>query len=398
MQTETVQIAGGPSRASSHGVVPRDRRRRRVTVGALLWVGLGLSAALAAEDVNRVVLRVNDEIATLQDYENRKSSEIARLLSDPAMAGGDRQEMLKRIGPEVMQSLFTELLLLSFADQHGIRITEREIDGAIRDMQQSQGFESREELEQALAGAGMTYDDLRASARREMVWNQVIGQEVNAKIKIGEEEVRGYYRNHAEVFQQPEKRWLKEVIVLESSGLDEGELQRLAGEIQSDLAAGGDFETVTEPHRSQEVTTGVIDLGWLMSDELGESLAEAAWSLRPGQYSSPIRARGGYHILHLVELQPAVQQLFAEVQDLITRQMRGQRFNKELRAFMTRLEQQSYIRENVPSEAVGYRALRGDPELEDELEIFRSPVVAGERDGSAGDRADDEDGAGASRR
>ena len=42
---------------------------------------------------------------------------------------------------------------------------------------------------------------------------------------------------------------------------------------------------------------------------------------------------------------------------------------------MARLEQQSYVRENLPPEAVGYRALAEAFELEDELEMFRSPVL-----------------------
>ncbi len=361
---------------------PRERR-------TVLWrvAGWGLAVAVAgalavpspaAEDLNRIVLRVNDEIVTLHDYENRKSGEITRILSQPGVSSGERQEQLARVGREVMQALFSELLLVSFADQHGIRVSDREVDQAIRDMQESRGIGSQEELLQALAASGMTYDELEASARRDMIWSQVIGQEVNAKIELGEEEVRAYYRNHPQEFQLPEQRRLQEVIVLESSGLAADELRSRAEEIHRTIAAAGDLESVAEPYREQGITTGVVDLGWLTSGEIGEALAEAAWSLAPGEVSPPVEARGGYHILHLAELREAEMRPFSEVQDQVERRMRGQRFNKEMRAFMTRVEQQSYIRENLPPEAVGYRALAEDFELEDELEVFLAPMVGGE--------------------
>ena len=93
-----------------------------------------------------------------------------------------------------------------------------------------------------------------------------------------------------------------------------------------------------------------------------------------------------------MELREAEIKPFVEVQDEIENRMRSRRFSKEMRAFMTRLEQQSYIRENLPPEAVGYRALVEDFELEDELEVFRSPVVGG-GDDEGGE--DDAGGAGA---
>ncbi len=369
---------------------PIRRSLRGLT--AVLAAGWLALPSPAAEDVNRIVLRVNDEIVTLHDYESRKSAEITRILSEPGVSPDQSQEQLALVGRQVMQSLFSELLLLSFADQHGIRVTDREVEQAIQDMQRSRGIETQEQLVQALAASGMTYDELKANARRDMIWSQVIGREVNSKIELGEEEVRAYYRNHPQEFEVPEKRRLQEVIVLESSGLAATELARVADEIHRALVAGGELESVVEPYREQEIATGVIDLGWLTADELEESLAEAAWSLEPGRYSPPVEARGGYHILHLAELSPAEQRPFDDVQQAIENRMRSQRFNKELRAFMTRLEQQSYVRENLPPEAVGYRALVEDFELEDELEVFRSPVVGG-GDDEGGE--DDAGGAGA---
>ncbi len=329
----------------------------------------------AAEDVNRIVLRINNEIVTLHDYEQRRAGDIARILADSRLSPSDRQELIEKAGREAMSNLFGEMLLVSYADQHGIRIGERDVDEAVQQMMEQRDISSRRELEEALAASNMTYDELRTSVTRELIWNQVIGREVRSRIDIGDEEVRAYYRNNPESFQEQEKRWLQEVIVLESSGLADAELQRLAQEISGRLAAGEDLATVADAYGEQESVTDVIDLGWLNADEIGEDLSEVAWSLESGAYSSPIAARGGYHILHVVEVQEAKMMQFQEVEERILGYLRSQEFNRELRSFMAEIEQQAYVRENLPPEAVGYQRLAEGLEAEDELEAFRAPLV-----------------------
>jgi len=371
----------------ANGFVPIATVPILVALAAAAFGVLSPAPAIA-EDVDRVVLRVNDEIATLYEYESRKAAEITNVLANPSLADAERQERLEKIGQEVMQSLFSELLLVSYADQQGIRVSDGDVDDALREMMRRQGVSTREELEEALAPYGMTVEQLTQNVRRDLIWQQVIGREVNSKVEVGEEELRAYYRNNPEQFRIPERRKLREVIVLDSSGLGDAELRRLAGEIRGRLEGGAELESVAEEYSEQELTTGVIDLGWLRREELEESLAEAAWALEPGGYSPPVAARGGYHVVQLVELQEATVRDYTEVEAQIRQRLRSRRFSEELRAFIAELEESSYVQEDLPPEAVGYRTLADDYEPDDELELFRAPVEEleeeGEGDGGEG--------------
>jgi len=333
------------------------------------------ATAAGAEDIDRIVLRVNEEILTLYEYEDRKAGEISTILADQRLDATQRQERLEQAGKVVMQSTFSEMLLLSFAQQQGTRISDSEVEETVRGLMERQGIETEAQLQQALSDSGMSMEDVRSNARRELLWQQVVGREVQPKVKIGEEELRAYYRNHLDDFRTPEQRQIKEVIVLESSGLPDAELRRIADEIRAALAAGSEPDTVIEPYREKEVTTGLIDLDWLRADELEASLSAAAWALAPGDVSAPIAARGGYHIVQVSDLRAAEVKPLAEVEELIMRREYGSRFNRELRLFLSGLEQNAYIVEDLPPESVGYRNLGPNLETEDELELFRAPVL-----------------------
>lgn len=341
---------------------------------AIALIFLLFSAPLAADDLNRIILQVNDEILTLHDYEKRKAAEIQTLLANPSLTPAESQERLAEIGRHVILQMHREMLLLSRARQLGIRVQDTQLDAAVREVQQRQGIDNRQDLERALAAAGLTLDKLRENLRREILWSQVVSQEVTSQIEITEEEQRSFYRSRSDEFRIPEQRHLKEVIVLESSGLAPAQQEQLATEIRAELEAGKSFEEVAETHREQGLSTGVIDLGWLQRDELEDALAEVAWNLKAGEYSQPIAARGGYHIVHLVGVQDAGVRPFNEVQPQIVSYLQGTRFEKELRTYLAELEDNAFTREELPPEAAGFRSLAQDDLPEDELELFRSPL------------------------
>ena len=344
------------------------------------------------EAVNRIVLRVNEEILTLHEYEERKASEISIILADDRLDAAIRQERLEQIGRMVMQNSLSEMLLLSFANQQGIRVTDAEVEDAVKSLFERQGINDDATLREALASSGMTLDQVRENTYRELLWQQVVGREVQPKVIINEEELRAYYRSNKEQFRVPEQRLLKEVIVLESGDRSDTELRQIAEEIRAQLAAGGNFEEIVGPYKEKGITSGVVDLDWLRADELEASLSAAAFALSPGDYSTPIAARGGYHILHVAGLREEKLRPLAEVQDLIQRREYGRRFNRELRTFLADLEDKSYIQENLPTEAVGYRAMMSEFQSEDEIELFRAPVIESPEEGGTEEESTGEGG------
>ncbi len=342
---------------------------------ATLVVLLGAPQGLA-DDLNRIVLRVNDEILTLHDYQKRKSMTVTQILAS-RLPPGEQQERISLVGRQVAQELFRELLLQSRAKQLRIVVTQEQVEEAVDELLARQGIEDDATLQQALASSGMTLDQVRDNMRREITWSQVVGREVTAKIQVAEEELRAYYRSNAERFVVPEQRWLKEVIVLEASGASPEKLEEMAREIRAKLAQGGEFEEVIEPYRSAELTTGVIDLDWLEESELDPDLAEVAWQLEPGAYSEPVLSRGGLHVIHLAGLREEEQKPFKEVQDQILGIERSRRFNKQMQTFLVELERNAFVKEDLPPEAVGYRTL-AEVDFGGEkspLDLFRAPTL-----------------------
>ena len=357
-----------------HRTQPSKPSRLHRIGGVLLLSALAAGAA-PADELNKIVLRVNDEILTSFDFDKRKESEMTTVLANPNLSPSERQEAIAKVSKDVAQQVFREMLLESFARQNGITVSERDIDESVRRIQEQQGISSTQELLKALESVGMSLDQLRGNLRQEMLLSTVVRREVTGKIEVTDDEKRAYYRNNPEEFQVAEERKLKEVIFLEESGLGAEGLLSAAQSLHKSLAAGGDFAEEVVIYQDQGLATGVIDLGWVKAGDLEESLGEAAFAAPVGGYSAPVKAKGGYHIVFTEERKEGFVQPFAEVEPIIDARERNRRFGPELRKFMAGLESSSFIVENLPPDAVGFRSAAEDYDPEAELREFRAPLV-----------------------
>ena len=327
-------------------------------------------ASVSEAQVNEIVLRVNDRIATTYDYESERMERFAAIQQADSLTEERKQELLAALGETVMKDIFEQLLMLSRADQLKIQISPSEIEDAVERTMQNFGIKNQAEFQAALQSSGMTEAKLRARLEKTLLTQKVMGEEVYSRVSLDEEDLRRYYQSHAEDFQVPQRLNLQEVVVLESSGLNDEDLALLAEEIRQQLSTGRDIEEVIAPYREEGVSTGVVDLGWVKVGDLNQDLEQAVWGLETGGVSPAVEARGGLHILVVAEREEARLLDFLEVQDQIRSIEQGRLMQDEMEKYIAELKKNSYVVANPPPEAAGFRASLASS-LPSELDAFR---------------------------
>lgn len=332
-----------------------------------LLASLLLPSALGAEVVNRVVLRVNDQIATLYDFEQRRENMAREISRSGDMEPAERREILAQVGELAYKDLFEELLIESRADQLGITAEEGQIEQQIAQMKQNFGIQSDEQFAQALAQSGMTERQLRERLQRDLRAREVMGREVQSRINLDEEDLRRYYQKNREQFRQPEQVQIREVVVLEENGLPTAEeRQRVAEQIRQAVAGGASLADAAAEHAQRGHVSNVIDLGWVTPGDLDPALEAAAWKLAPGALSEPVAARGGLHLMQVIERREARIQPFPEVQEQIRRREQQRLMQEEIAEYMAELEKKSLIVTEPPPGAENFRRLMGTRPLSEE--------------------------------
>ena len=332
----------------------------------LCALALSLAPALRAEMLNRIVLRVNEQIATLHDYQQHREElvrDILRREQDPE----ERQRLLAQAGEMAYADLFRELLLESRADQIGVEVADAQIDSAMAQLKQNNNIKSDQEFQAALAQSGLTLEQLRTQLRNQLRLQEVRGREVSSRVKVDEEDLRRYYRKNLESFRQPEQVQLREVVVLEDGGLATAdERRRAAEEIRAKVQGGAALADAVADSAKKGTTSNVIDLGWVSPGDLDKNLETAAWKLPKGAVSEPVQARGGLHLVQVMDRRESRIPPFAEVSASIQAKEQDRVFRQEITKYMAELEKKSLVVASPPAEAANFRRQLGSQPLEGE--------------------------------
>ena len=314
------------------------------------------TGAAPEEMLNRIVLRVNDRIATLYEYERRKDELIedtSRREQDPA----ERRRILAQAGELVFKDMFDDLLLQSKADQLGVDITDDQVDKQIQGTRDANGLKNDQQFRAALRQSGMTEAGLREQVRKTLRVQEVIGREVTAKIKVDDEDLRKYYRAHPDEFRVPEQVQLRDAVVPEDKVASAAERLRVAGEMRKALLAGKSMDEAVSPFQTLGEASPPADLGWIAKGDLDPALEEAAWKLPKGGVSEPVEGRGGVHVLQVLDRHDAHLKPFNEVSSAIEARERQRVYRDKLSEYMADLQKQSLVVSQPPKEAEGFNKL-----------------------------------------
>lgn len=350
--------------------------RRPQKILASLMLSLTLAPALQADVINRVVLRVNDRIATLYDYQQRREEltrDILRREQDPE----ERQRLLTEAGEVAYANMYQELLLESRADQLGVEIGEAQVDAAIGRLKEGYNIKTAQEFQAALAQSGMTEQQLRAQLRNSLRVQEVRGREVQSRVNVNEEDLRRYYRKNLEQFRQPEQVQLREVVVLDEGGAPAEERARIAAEIRDKVAAGTSLADAVKDYAARGAASNVIELGWVSPGDLDKDLETAVWKLAKSGVSDPVEARGGLHLAQVIDRRESRVPPFSEVSEAIQAREQERVFREEVNKYMVELEKKSLVVANPPEEATGFRRQLATTEgTGDELEGLAGEAAA----------------------
>jgi peptidyl-prolyl cis-trans isomerase SurA len=323
---------------------------------------VALVAALAipvrAQIIERVLVKVNGDILTQTELEERQTAAIrARMGTDfkPEMLtnNAELKKAVDEVTPQLLVDAIDELLLLQMGKEKGYHLSDEQFQAWLDNLRKEQNLGDEQKFQAALKQEGMTIDDLRKNVERQFLVGQIQRDEVGSKLTITEEEARQYYLTHKQQFAEAATVTLREILIevptstqggqagVNVAKQDEAEAQAAA--LRTRLLAGEDFaklaaEVSASPSKANGGLIGPINVA-----EVSASLQQVISKMKPGDITEPLRTNKGVQILKLEMLKPASIPPFESVRDLVADRVHDARQQTEVRKFMARVRGQALI-------------------------------------------------------
>lgn len=267
-----------------------------------------------------VVATVNGEKITSDELSQRVDLTKSSMEQQGVdFSGENSQELTDSLKKSVLEEMINYKLLLQEARQLG-QLTNEQVQEKITPLKEQ--FPSEEE-----------YDDFLAQlmlSEEEVAYILSLQEQVTKDVPVvPEAEVKNYYDENIEQFEQPEQVQVRHILFLVGEG-DQGtpvkhteaEARQMAVEAIAQLKQGKDF---AELAREKSEDSGTKNDGGLFTFSEGEAVkefADAANALSPGAYTqTPVKTEYGYHVIKMENKIPAGKYSFDEVKQQLTYQL-----------------------------------------------------------------------------
>jgi len=320
---------------------------------ALFLFACAFSAGAAGEVIEQVLVKVNGEIFTKTDLEERQVQALRQMGQqlDPKTDPSDAQlrKMLDQVTPQLMVNVVDEMLLVQRGRELGYRMGDDQFKSVLESIKKDNKIESEEQFQAALKQENMTLSDLRRNLERTMIIQRVQQNEVIGKIGVDDEEARKYYDAHKSEFTKPQTITLREILINVPTdganinvGADEQARDR-ANDIRRRALAGESFEKLAADLSDAPSRTNAGLIGPLSLSDLSADLRTLIGSMKVGDLTEVLRSQKGYQILKLESITPAEIVPFEQAREEISNRMFTDKRKQEFEKYLEKLRSEAII-------------------------------------------------------
>jgi len=289
--------------------------------------------------VEDIIARVNDQIITSSDYDRAMQE-----MDQEARQHDETMQQISADHKDLLRSLIDQQLWLSKGKELGIT-GDTELIKRLDDIRKQYNLATIEDLEKAAQGQGVSFEDFKANIRNQIITQEVMRQEVGERIQFTPGEAERYYEAHRQDYTQPESERLSEILISAPAedAAKQAAAKAKAEDIEARLHAGGDFAQLARSFSEGPTAASGGDLGQYKRGQLPKMLEDQTFNLSSGQYTNPILTRQGYIILKVVQHTAGGPAPYKNVQDQVEEALYMSRMEPAIRAYLTKLREESFI-------------------------------------------------------
>ena len=206
-------------------------------------------------------------------------------------------------------------------------------------------LETMEELEKAVSGQGMNWEDFKNNIRNTLLTQRVVSSEVGSHITISDEEIQKYYEAHKTEFVRQEQVALREIEISTQDKKPEEipDLKKKAETALQRVKDGEDFGEIAKRLSDSKTKAQGGFLGVYKRGELSKDLEDTVFKMKKNDLTGVTETKQGFLILQVLEHYDEGEQSLAKVKNEIMDKLYGGRMEPKMREYLKTLREQSFV-------------------------------------------------------
>ena len=296
--------------------------------------------------VEEVIARVNNEIITRSEYDKARQTaeEDAKAECQNRCTPEQLQADIEGRQKTALRDLVDQSLMVQRAKDMGVSV-EPDLIKRLDSIRIDNKLPSMEELEKAVEGQGLNWEDFKNNIRNTLLTQRVISNEVGSHINISDDEVNKYYEAHKAEFVRPEQVALREIVVNTEGKKPEDlpDLKKKAELALKRVQDGEDFGEIAKRLSDGSTKAQGGFLGVYKRGELSKELEDKVFKMKRNELTEVMETKQGYLVLQVLEHYDEGEQSLPKVRNEIMDRLYNSRLEPAMREYLKTLREQSYV-------------------------------------------------------
>jgi peptidyl-prolyl cis-trans isomerase SurA len=302
-----------------------------LTKAVILLFLSALPAVAAAEVLDSLAAIVNDDLITTYDVDKETSVLLKEAAKKSAPAVAQAQ-----LRTDALNQLIDKKLAEQKIRELDIKVSDEELRQAIDEVKKQNNF-TQEALVSALQAQGIPFDQYKAQLREQIERLRLMGQEVRAKIQVGEKEIRAYYEANLNRFSDEmfQARHIYFIVNEKTAEADVKRIMATAMTVLQEARSGKDFAELAKKYSDDHLTAKEGgELGTFKKGEMLPEIENTVADMKPEEISDLVITPAGFHIIKLekrfTKNTKTYDEAKAEIEEILFRKKSEERYNQWL--------------------------------------------------------------------
>jgi peptidyl-prolyl cis-trans isomerase C len=321
--------------------------RRLYQITAILALVLFFLPAMATDKKpsDEKVAVVNGVVIARIQFDKELKVHLERVSRQGGQIADDQMEALKK---DILEGLIEREVLYQESQKAGIKIADQKVDDQVAAIKKR--FPNEEEFKKALAGMGLTEEEVREQIQHGLAIRELIDQKVANKVVITDEETKAYYDANPQLFNQPEEVKASHILIKVEPTADDATkaaARKKIEDLQQKLKAGGDFAELAKENSEGPSNVRGGDLGYFKRGQMVKPFEDVAYSMKIDEVSDLVETRFGYHLIKVSDKMPEQTLAYADVKDKIAQRLKQEKVEKDATLYVEDLKKGAKIEKSL---------------------------------------------------
>ena len=208
-------------------------------------------------------------------------------------------------------------------------------------------------------------------------------------VEVTPAEIEEYYQTESDQYAEPQRVSARQILLKSDKKEKDEEVYKKAEELAQKLKKGEDFEKLAKKVSEDKATADKGgDMGYFKRGDLVKPLEDAAFALKKGEVSEPVKSPMGWHIIKVEDIKESRIKPLEEVKDSVVAEIRKEKAQqmaeKEAKRAFNRLFKARNLEEfsretGLTAQETDYFAFGASPQDSKGNEVFSKEAFALEK-------------------